>query len=260
MNKAILCLLASFLAQTLIFAVMPVQALSTKDRIPFHAGEKLSYVLKWSIIPVGEATLEVLNGEMKTGESAYLLKVSVKSYPIIDLFYRVRDHIESYVDRSVTHSLLYRKKQHEGRHERDIMVNFDWDKAKAHYYNKGKHERSVNILPGTFDPLSVFYAFRLYPLKDGLEVETPVTDGKKCVMGRAKVIKRERMKVDAGEFDTFLIEPELQNIGGIFKKSKDAKLRVWVTADDRRILVKAESKVVVGHFTAELVSAEGVLQ
>ncbi|MBW2196050.1 MAG: DUF3108 domain-containing protein [Deltaproteobacteria bacterium] len=183
MNKAILCLLASFLAQTLIFAVMPVQALSTKDRIPFHAGEKLSYVLKWSIIPVGEATLEVLNGEMKTGESAYLLKVSVKSYPIIDLFYRVRDHIESYVDRSVTHSLLYRKKQHEGRHERDIMVNFDWDKAKAHYYNKGKHERSVNILPGTFDPLSVFYAFRLYPLKDGLEVETPVTDGKKCVMG-----------------------------------------------------------------------------
>ncbi len=258
MNKAILFLVAFFLAQILIFAVMPVQALSTEDKIPFHAGEKLSYVLKWTIIPVGEATLEVLNGETKIGGSAYLLKASVKSYPVIDFFYRVRDHIESYVDSSVTHSLLYRKKQHEGSHERDVIVSFDWDKAKAHYYNQGKYERSVIILPGTFDPLSVFYAFRLYPLKDGLEVQTPVTDGKKCVMGRAKVIKRERIKVDAGEFDTFLIEPDLQHIGGIFEKSKDAKLRVWVTADDRRILVKAESKVVVGHFTAELVSVEGV--
>jgi len=256
MKKAILCLLASFLAQILIFAVMPTQALSTKESVPFHAGEKLSYVLKWSIIPVGEATLEVLNGEIETEGNPYLLKVSVKSYPAIDLFYRVRDHIESYVDRSVTHSLLYRKKQHEGSHERDVMVSFDWDKSEAHYYNKGKHERSVTILPGTFDPLSVFYAFRLYPLKDGLVVETPVTDGKKCVLGRAKVVKREKMKVDAGEFDTFLIEPDLQHIGGIFKESKDAKLRVWVTADDRQILVKAESKVVVGHFTAELVSVE----
>jgi hypothetical protein len=115
-------------------------------------------------------------------------------------------------------------------------------------------------LPGTFDPLGVFYAFRLNPLTDNLEVEAPVTDGQKCVMGRARVIRREKVAVDAGAFDTFLIEPDLRHIGGIFKKSKGAKLLLWVTADDRRIVVKVKSKVAVGHFTAELVSMEGVVQ
>lgn len=234
------------------------QASAANTKIPFKAGERLSYVLKWSIIPVGKAEFQVLDGEPKMGVPAYLFQVSVRSYPIIDLIYKVRNHIQSYTDRSVTHSLLYKKNTREGRHKKDVIVRFDWSKSEAHYYNKGKLKQSVHLLPGTFDPLSVFYAFRLNPIRDKLEVVAPVTDGKKCIMGRARVIKRERVEVRAGEFDTFLIEPDLQHVGGIFKKSKNAKLQVWVTADDSRILVKAKSRVAVGHFTAELISAEGI--
>ena len=231
-----------------------------EEGIPVRIGERLTYSLKWSVIPVGVAVFEVLDGHTTLGRPSYLLRLSVKSYPLIDLFYKVRDHIESYVDRSVTHSLLYKKKQREGRHKRDVEVRFDWDQSKAHYYSSGTYEKTVDIIPGTFDPLGIFYAFRLTPLKDDLEVETPVTDGKKSVIGRAKVIRRETVKIDSREFDTYLIEPDLQHIGGVFEKSKDAKLHVWVTADDRRIVVKTRSKVVVGHFTGELVSAEGVAQ
>ena len=236
-----------------------LQASTAGGRIPFQVGERVSYVLKWSIIPVGEAELQVLDGEAKIGEPAYLFQVRARSYRFIDLFYKVRDHIESYTDRDITHSLLYVKHQREGRYKREVRVEFDWEQSKAHYYSKGRHEKTLPLAPGTFDPLSVFFAFRLIPLSDNLEVEAPVTDGKNCVMGRARVIRREKVKIDAGEFDTFLVEPDLQHVGGIFKKSKDAKLQVWVTADDRRIVVKAKSSVAVGHFTAELVSAECVL-
>ena len=232
---------------------------AARGKIPFQVGEKLGYVLKWSVIPVGEAELQVSDGESKMGSPAYLFRVSVKSYPMVDLVYKVRDHVESYTDRSMTHSLLYWKKQREGSHRRNVRVEFDWVQSKAHYYSKGKLKSSVTLLPGTFDPLGVFYAFRLNSLADKLEVEAPVTDGKKCVMGKARVIKREKVEVQAGKFDTFLIEPDLRYIGGIFKKSKGAKLRLWVTADNRRIVVKATSKVAVGHFTAELVSMECVV-
>ena len=256
-------LLALFL--TTMFAIVFAEGaerapIDNRGQIPFQVGEKLNYVLKWSVIPVGKATLQVSDGESEIGSPAYLFQVSVKSYPMIDLIYKVRDHIESYTDRSMTHSLLYSKKQREGRHKRDVRVEFDWDQSQAHYFSKGKYKKTVTLLPGTFDPLAVFYAFRLNPLADDLEVEAPVTDGKKCVMGRARVIKREDVSVAAGEFDAFLIEPDLRHIGGIFKKSKGAKLRVWVTADKRRIVVKAKSKVAVGHFTAELVSMEHVVQ
>jgi hypothetical protein len=52
------------------------------------------------------------------------------------------------------------------------------------------------------------------------------------------------------------VEPNLEHIGGVFKKSKDAKLKIWVTADSRRIPVKIKSKVAVGSFVGELMSVE----
>ncbi|MFQ5485487.1 MAG: DUF3108 domain-containing protein, partial [Desulfobacterales bacterium] len=209
-------------------------------------------------IPVGESVLQILDGTAKLGKPAFLFRVTARSYAIVDLIYKVRDRIESYTDRSMTHSLLYRKKQREGSYRKDSLVKFDWILQKAHYYQKGRHKKTINLLPGTFDPLGVFYAFRLIALKSKHEVEAPVTDGKKLVFGKARVIRRETVKVVAGEFDTFLIEPDLKHIGGIFRKSKDARLQVWVTADQRRLVVRAKSKVIVGHFTAELVSIEGL--
>ncbi len=227
---------------------------------PFNPGERLTFALKWMFIPAGEAVLEVLPIETVDGNKSYHFLLTAKSNEFIDHFYKVRDRIDAYTDIKMTRSILYKKNQLEGKTHREIVVQYNWAKYKAQYSNFNEEREPIDLLPGTFDPLSVFYYMRFFGLEADLIIERPVTDGKKCVMGRAKVIKRERMRVDAGEFDTFLIEPELQHIGGIFKKSKDAKLRVWVTADDLRILVKAESKVVVGHFTAELVSAEGVLQ
>ena len=57
-------------------------------------------------------------------------------------------------------------------------------------------------------------------------------------------------------FDTYLVEPDLRHIGGVFKKTKNAKLQIWITADNRRFPVKVKSKLKVGSFIAELVSIE----
>jgi hypothetical protein len=109
-------------------------------------------------------------------------------------------------------------------------------------------------MPGTFDPLSVFYAFRLYNLKEDDEITIPATDGKKMLLGKLNVIKREMITVNGISYDTFLVEPELGQLGGVFEKSKDAKLQIWVTADSQRIPVRIKSKVAVGSFIAELTS------
>ena len=52
------------------------------------------------------------------------------------------------------------------------------------------------------------------------------------------------------------MEPDLEHVGGVFKRSKDAKVQIWVTADERRIPVKIKSKVAVGSFVGELLSVE----
>jgi hypothetical protein len=97
----------------------------------------------------------------------------------------------------------------------------------------------------------------LFDLKEKLIIERPVTDGKKCIIGKAFVIKKETLKLAIGTYDTYLIEPEIKHVGGVFEKSKNAKIQVWVTADKRRMPVKIKSKVVIGSFVGELVSATG---
>jgi hypothetical protein len=79
-------------------------------------------------------------------------------------------------------------------------------------------------------------------------------------VGKARVLKRETITTKAGEFDTFLVEPEVKEIGGVFRKSPDAKLQIWITTDARRIPVRVRSKVAVGSFYMDLTGYEGPAQ
>jgi hypothetical protein len=232
---------------------------AAENTFPFHAGEKLTLQAKWGFIAAGEAVLEVLPAETLNGIKSYHFVMTAKTYPFIDLFYKVRDRIDSYTDVVMTHSILY-KEQKRGRSKKDVVVDFNWEKREAGYSKNGKMRRLISILAGSFDPLSVFYAFRIHELKEGLVIKVPVTDGKKCVMGLARVIKREKINVAGRTYDTYLVEPDLEHIGGVFEKSKNAKLQIWVTADKRRIPVRIKSKVIVGSFVGELISAEEIGQ
>lgn len=225
----------------------------------FKPGEKLTFELKWTIIPAGEAVLEVLPIETVNGIQSYHFVVTASSNSFVDQFYKVRDRIDAYTDIKMTRSILYKKKQHEGTSRRDIVVQFNQEKNQAQYSDFNNKLEPIDLYSGAFDPLSAFYFVRLFDLKTNLIIQRPVTDGKKCVIGKAAVIKRETIKLASGtSYDTFLIEPEIEHIGGVFDKSKDAKIQLWVSADHRRIPVKIKSKVVVGSFTGELISATGL--
>ncbi len=246
---------------TLIFTVIVVLTiLSSVSRagngqIPFLPGEKLTFQVRWAFIPAGEIQLEILPFEMVNGVKSYHFAMTARTYPLVDPFYKVRDRVDAYTDAEMTHSLLYKKKR-QGKSKRNVVVNFDWKKREAQYSNFDEQREPVSISSGSFDPLSVFYAFRLFELKEGMKIKASVTDGKKFVNGEATVLKKEKIYVANAWYETYLVEPDLKHIGGIFKKSKNAKLRIWVTADKRRMPIKIKSKVAVGSFVAELISYE----
>lgn len=224
---------------------------------PFIPGERLVFEVQWEFIRAGEAVLEILPFETFAGRPVFHFVMKAKTTPFIDAFYKVRDLYDSYTDAGMGYSLLYTKKR-SGRRKKEIKVPFDWKRKEAQYVAIGEDWKPISLLPNSFDPLSVFYAFRLNDLEVGKELYAPVSDGKKCVMGKAKVLKREFIQVKGVTYDTFLVEPDLEDIGGVFEKSKDAKMKIWVTADRRKIPVKFKSKVVVGSFVAELVSKAGI--
>jgi hypothetical protein len=234
---------------------IPENTFAEETRMPFSPGERLTFELKWGLIPAGEAVLEVLPVEMMDDAPVYHFVLTATSNAFLDVFYKVRDRIDSYTDIHMTHSLLYKKKQLEGKTQKDIVVQFDWSKNEANYSNYNRPKPPVQLLPGCFDPLAIFYYARLLDMNANSSLEHPVSDGRKCLMGQAKIIKRETLSINDKTYDTFIIEPELKDLHGVFDQSKDSKITLWITADEHRIPVKLKSKVRVGSFVGELTGA-----
>ena len=251
LTTAVMILAAIAVAIQIGISTTEVAADST---IPFAPGERLEFELRWAVIPAGKAVLEVLPMKTIDGSEAYHFRMTAKSNPFVDLFFKVRDRIDAYVASDMSRSIHYRHKQRGGDAAKNIKVKFDWDSSTAQYFDGNKTRNAIDIVPGTFDPLSVFYYSRLLKFETNGIIKCPVTDGKKCIPGAARIIRKEIIDVPGGTFETYLIEPDLKDIGGVFKKSKDAKIQLWVTADERRLPVKIASKVSVGSFVGELMS------
>ena len=193
------------------------------------------------------------------GRPARHFAMTVRTNTFVDAFYKVRDRIEAWTDADMNRSLRYRKSQREGSHRRrEVTVVFDWPLGQATYADRDDVREPILVFPGTFDPLAAFYFTRLASLAPGAVIQRPVTDGKKNVLGRVRVLGRERVRVAAGTFDTVVVEPDLSEVKGVFEKSPEGRIRLWLTDDGRHLPVRIQSKVVVGHFTGELVTAEGL--
>lgn len=222
---------------------------------PFSPGERLKFQLRWALVPAGKATMEVLPMKTIDGQKVYHFRLTADSNAFVDMFYKVRDRIDAYASANMTHAVRYHKKQHEGNTRRNVKVDFDWQ-AEMASFNDGKKDKTIEIVPGTFDPLSAFYYTRMLNFKKSGIIQCPVSDGKKCVTGLARIVKKETITILSGTYETYLIEPDLKHVGGVFEKDKKAKIKLWVTADERRIPVKIASKVAVGSFVGELMSIE----
>jgi hypothetical protein len=251
--RTVKSLLTSILTPALVLIAFLGSALGESKGFPFRPGERLKFEVYWTVIPAGEVTLEVLPMETLSGVVCYRFNLKARTSEAIDVFYKIRDTIDAYADSEMTRSLFYRKQQ-EGSTRRDIRVQFDWAKGETRYSNFEEKRDPIPLLPGSFDPLSIFYAFRAYGLTEGNEIYVPVTDGKRCVMGKTRVIRRERVEVAGSLYDTFLVEPDMKDVGGAFEKTPKANLLIWVTADEDRIPVRIKSRVKVGSFVADLVS------
>jgi hypothetical protein len=229
---------------------------ATEENGVNKSSEKMTFQVRWAFIVAGEATLEFFPDEQLyyTRVNRYLYRARTSEFA--DLFYKVRDTIESYMDADLNRSIIYRKKQR-GKSTRDINVTFNWDSKTAQYTINGSSMPPIEISPDTFDPLTVFYAFRSKLSDDNKEMKINLTDGKRYITAVARTVKKEAIKVAGKKYNTVLVEPRMEGVGGVFQKTKNAKLKIWVTDDNRRIPVRIKSKVAVGSFVADLVDYRG---
>ena len=214
-------------------------------------GEHLKFRLKWQGIPAADAILEVVEG----GDGRILFKATARTVGIANFLYPVESRIVSTVRVDGFQAERYLKDGHEGREPSEVEeIVFDLKGGIAVRSEDGVPREPVEVPFDVRDPFSAFYAFRVTESDSEGVVELTISDGKRTKAGKVRVIAKERVKTPAGTFDTIKIAPEIEGLGGVFKKSPGATLFIWLTDDEWRRPVMMRSKVSVGSFTARLTS------
>jgi len=213
--------------------------------LPFGPGESLRFSIEYGLIKAGTAWLEVEPMQVYKGRPCYHLVSRAESNEFMSKIYKVRDRIDSLVDAEGLYSWRYKKRMREGSYSRDYDILYDPPTGKAKYAD-GKEYAAE---PWSKDALAAFYYVRHMPLEVGRDIEVTHHSDRRSNGILVKVHSRETVKVPAGTFDCFVIEP-IASEGGLFKAS--GRMQIWVTADDRRMPVLMKSKIPVGSIDAVL--------
>ena len=239
----------------LTLCLLLLAAAGRASPLPFSPGEMLHYEVRWEQVPVARVSLEVgLLGQIR-GAPAHHFIFRARSYPVLDVLYPVDGSIESFADWGVSRSLGLEKDMQEGWRRRAYRIEFDWERGVASYVKGEKARRSTLLPDGTLDVLSILYYVRSLPLAEGLVMTRPLSSGKKTYQMKARVVRKETIMVGGRPWPAYLIEPDVRQAGGVFEKSENPALMLWISADEHKIPLKVVSKVWVGSFIAELAAA-----
>jgi len=219
-----------------------------EENMPWDVGEKLTFAVRWGVITGGYANMQVREKLELGGRETYRIVTQARSAPFFDVFYRVRNNIQSYIDVEYLHSVRYERNIREGDYERDSVTIYDHDREVA--YEDGER---FDISRHCQDVLSSLYYLRTKNLEVGETYEFNVGTSRKDWPLYVEVLRRERIRVPAGTFDTLVVKPYLRE-EGIFKARGD--LKVWLTDDERKHPVLMRSRIKVGSISAALIEKE----
>jgi len=229
-------------AQEYVAQTAAVSAAAARMPVPFSQGEHLTFDVSFGALRVGEAHMEVVGIENIRGREAWHTRFRVKGgVP----FYRVNDKLESWIDTRTFHSLRFVQDLEEGGRER--QRHFEIFPERGSWIEKGKESQ-----PGVADPLddgAFLFFVRTLPLEVGKTYEFDRYFRPDRNPVRIKVLRRERISVPAGEFETIVIQPVIKT-KGIFSEKGHAEM--WLTDDERRMVVQLKSRLSIGSLNLHL--------
>ena len=248
--------LAAALIFTLHFASDQVLAAERADkpganvRLPFHPGEKLTYVVSWSnIISAGSAVLEVRKEKNKDDEDVLQFTSTARTTGMVNTFYPVTDTVHSIVDERTFQSISYDLTSRHGKRRKKRTLVFD-HKAKVATSIENGVKETVIIPENTQDALSSLYYIRKQPeFIDGKVITVNVNDSGKNWAVDVYVLGRERIETPVGEFNTIKLKTYPKYEGVFMHKGE---IFIWITDDTRRIPMLMKSTISIGSIVATL--------
>jgi hypothetical protein len=209
------------------------------------AGERSLYELRLGGRAVGTGSLEVVGEEHVNGHATMHTTLKVSGGV---LFAKVDDRFDSWIDPVDFFSRRFVQDQREltSRRHRDYAMSPE----ERSFTQADNGQRSALSTDQPLDDISFLFYARTLPLAVG-DVDTIPRYFKPGHDVILRVLRKERVTVPAGTFETVVVQPTITNVGGLFGQGGQAE--VYFTDDASRTIVQIRSKVpVVGSLSLHL--------
>lgn len=220
----------------------------------FEVGEYLKYRIHYGLVSAGIAELRVLEETRIHGRPAYHIVGTGGSVGMFNLFYKVDDRYETYLDRSALVPWKFIRDVDEGGFEINREIDFDHYVDSA-YSSNGK---TYGVPDDIQDLLSAFYYSRTFDVSDieiGDEIEITTFLDHEVFPLRLRYMGDDELKTKFGRINCMKFQPIVQ-VGRVFREAEGMYL--WATKDDNHVPVRLQSELLFGSIKMDLIDYDNV--
>jgi Protein of unknown function (DUF3108) len=232
-----------------------LEVLPTKNNTAFIPGEVLTYRMHYGLLNAGGAVLEVKPDLIEVnGRKVYHIVGNGFTTGAADVFFKVRDRYETYMDKDALIPWLFVRRVDEGGYK------FSQDYVFNHYTKKVDigNDQKIDVPMGIQDMVSAFYSARNLDLSNAKEGDIFSLDcflDKEIWPLRIRFIGRETIKTDMGKIRALRFRPIVQK-GRVFKKEED--LNVWISDDKNHLPLRCKADVLIGSIKMDITGAKNL--
>ena len=230
----------------LIFILFGVTTFS-QTKIPYKVGEYSAYHISFGGIKVGSAELEIERQVNIDGISTFHIIGKGKTAVFFDWFFKVRDVYETYLDTSRIVPVQFIRDIYEGGYQKYQLYNFKHNDSVVF-----SRDKKYKIHSNTQDMLSaLFYArtFKKEKLNKKKSFFVPIFMDEENYSLEILYLYNEYVKTDFGVINCMVFKPKMQE-GRVFQNGE--KMKIWISDDKNRLLIKAEAEIWAGRIVALL--------
>lgn len=228
---------------------------SGRPALWFPVGERLLYDMDWGVIPVGRTVVESQWAEEGTSTVLHI-RYTTRTNPFCDRFYRVDDVIEAWIDPATFLPIRFRKKLEEGSFRCDETTTFHRDRGTVRWASSTEDRDVEYAAPRDLhDIVSLMYLLREHPFVPGATNTFTVAGDQGPTEIRVETVRSVLVDTPGcGKRAAVQLRPRVSGDSLFQRKVPD---EVWISTDQRRLLLQMTVDVPLGHITMGLRAVEG---